>query len=47
MQKMSVHQGIYKSDLVMFHSMRLFDNLGQKDIWYAANESTDLCYFFL
>lgn len=26
------HWGIYKSELVMSHSMRLFENLDQKDI---------------
>lgn len=44
--KKCVYWGIYKSELVMFHNMRLFDNLDQKVILHAANEGTDSCYFF-
>ena len=46
-KKVCVHWGTYKSELVMSYSMRLFDNLGQKDIRYAVNEGTDSCYLFL
>lgn len=40
-----VHWGICMSELVLSDSMRLFDNLDQKDVQYAVNEGTDLCYF--